>query len=129
MGEIFEIKDVVYFVVMASGAVAYIVTSRNKTAANEEKLKDIRDNHKEEITALKSRLDEKRKLIDEIKETMEREIKELRECANKCLSTDKADERYVSKRELKLLMDNIDIKIDSVSDKIDQIFMLLKGSK
>lgn len=124
------LKDLVYFFVVASGGVAYVVASKMRTSQNErqilalreehkENIDKIEENHQKEIERVIERLNAKKAAFTEFKEAIHKEIAELKKCASKCLDNERAEAKFVTKTELKLMMDNMQLKLNSMDEKID----------
>jgi len=140
MVEALGLKDLIYILVIVSGGVAYVVTNKNKTTTNEQKLKEImeanretikriEENHAREIDLVSEKLNSKKKIFDEFKQQMNKEIDELKKCTNKCLDNEKAEAKFVTKTELKLLLDNVYLKLDTLNSKMDDILSFIKDNK
>ena len=134
------LKDFIYALVIVSSGVAYVVASKIRSNENEKQIRDLRKEHKENIDKIEEnhqreiehvieRLNAKKQAFDEFKEVMHKEIEELRKCANKCLDSERAEAKFVTKAELKLIMDNMQLKLDSMDEKIDILIASVRGAK
>jgi len=130
------LKDAIYIFSIGAGAIAYVVTSRIRTAHNSEKMDElakdykekissIEQRHKDEIAVIVERLNSKKRDLREFKEYIRKEVEELKKCASQCLDREKAEQKFVTRSEFKMMLENVDLKLDNLDSKITTLLEVI----
>ncbi|WP_456390346.1 hypothetical protein [Hydrogenimonas sp.] len=89
-------------------------------------LKRLEETLKKEDGALHKRIELKKKKFDEFKDDIKDELAALKNENHKFLRTESAEQKFVSRTELKLLLDNIALQYKNLDEKMDDIIKSLR---
>ena len=120
-----------------SGWVAAFTTVKVKSAQTSKMLEELKNEHRSALTRLEDalrkedeiiheRIQAKKQMFDEFKEAIRDEIVALKSENHKFLRTENAEQKFVSRTELKLVLDNINLQYRNLDEKMDDIIASLK---
>jgi hypothetical protein len=115
------IKEAVEAIAFISGWVAAFTTVKVKNNHALRKLDEIKREMDREDRLLHERVSDKKKAFDEFREEVMREIASIKEDNHKFLRTDHAEQKFATKTELELMIKNVGLQYQALSEKIDVI--------
>jgi uncharacterized protein (DUF3084 family) len=132
-------KELVGIIGAISGWVAAFTTVKIKAVETRKQLDELKAEHrsalnrleealKKEDRILHERIQAKKEMFDEFRDSIKDDLAEIKSENARFLHTDVAEQKFVSKSELKLILDNINLQYTTLSEKIDGLIESLKAN-
>jgi len=131
-------KEVIEAFALVSGWVAAFTTVRVKAAHTERQLTALKDEHRRSLDRLEStlkredevlheRIETKKTMFEEFKEGIRDEVARIKSENGRFLRADIAEQKFVSKAELKLMLENLNLQYQRLEEKMDDIISAVRG--
>jgi hypothetical protein len=115
------IKEAIEAIAFISGWVAAFTTVKVKNNQALQRLEEIRRRMEAEDQMLNDKMAENERKLHSFREKIHQEVASIKDDNHKFLRSDHAEQKFATKTELKLMIENVSTQYRALSDKIDTL--------